>query len=227
MLACLRIRALYIQFLGDVAVYLSSHTLNEFDELRTQIRKIGRDVGCAIYRARDEGGTRHEYAGVVVVGHSLGSVVAYDTLNAVLNLEMTVADDLAPGDLGLQSEDRTLRLITFGSPLDKSAFIFRTQTEKSDVREGLAAAVQPLIECRRGKRRIRWINLFSRMDPISGPLEFYDPPLPAGRRRRTASARPGAQPRRPGGGHLRAGAHHVLDQPAPGRRGSSRRSGSR
>ncbi|HEX2188678.1 MAG TPA: hypothetical protein VHG51_07245 [Longimicrobiaceae bacterium] len=174
---CLAIRSFYVQFLGDVAVYLSSHKLNEFDDLRAQIRGIGRDVGCAIYGARAAGSGKHEYDGVVVVGHSLGSVVAYDTLNAVLNQDMTLREQLPRGARGLEAEDRTLRLITFGSPLDKSAFIFRTQKERSQIREGLAAAVQPLIEREGGKRLIRWTNIYSPLDPISGRVDFYDPPL--------------------------------------------------
>ena len=168
-LACLWIRSFYIQYLGDVAVYLASHKLNAFHELRSQIKKIGMDVGCALYRALDKKGQKFEYDGVVVVGHSLGSVVAYDTLNSILNLDRTLE-----GSLG--AEERTLRLMTFGSPLDKSAFIFRTQKEGAEVREALAAAVQPLIQPPSGIRTIPWVNIYSPMDPVSGMLHYYDPP---------------------------------------------------
>ncbi|MGA2214415.1 MAG: hypothetical protein ABSH31_14160, partial [Bryobacteraceae bacterium] len=42
---------------------------------------------------------------------------------------------------------RTRALITFGSPLDKTAFLFRTQSNhpRDEMREELAASVQPLI----------------------------------------------------------------------------------
>lgn len=188
--ASYQLRALYIQYMGDVAVYLSSHTLNVFADLRTQIRKTGYEAACAIYGAQRagpqgeplvrEGKPVFEYDEVLVVGHSLGSVVAYDTLNAVLN------EDVALGRR-MKAEERTRLLITFGSPLDKSAFIFRTQKEKADFREQLAAAVQPLIEPRndegeRKPREIPWINLFSPFDPVSGPVNYYDAPegAPAG-----------------------------------------------
>lgn len=175
--ACIWLRGFYIQYLGDVAVYLSSHHLNVFHELRAKIRDVGFRTACAIYGARSEDGSDWLYDEVVVVGHSLGSVVAYDTLNGVLN-----DDRLRGGEL--EAEGRTRALVTFGSPLDKSAFIFRTQVQKeSRFREALAAAVQPLVqpvppaenEPERG-RTIPWRNVYSPFDPISGHLGYYDPP---------------------------------------------------
>src|SRR5213080_2751829 len=58
------------------------------------------------------------YSRVVVVGHSLGSVLAYDTLNALIN-----EDQVCAKQRGVVSKTRAL--ITFGSPLDKTAFMFR------------------------------------------------------------------------------------------------------
>ena len=181
--ACYKLRAVYVQYLGDVAVYLSSHQLNEFDEIRSRIRKVGYEVGCAVYEAvGTRPGRKFEYDEVVVAGHSLGSVVAYDTLNAVLN------EDRARGG-ALEAERRTRMLLTFGSPLDKSAFVFRTQVEGADYREALSAAVQPLVEPAPGAdgtprgREIPWVNLYSPADPVSGRVDFYDPPgddAPAG-----------------------------------------------
>ncbi|HYW09992.1 MAG TPA: hypothetical protein VE913_23705, partial [Longimicrobium sp.] len=196
-IACWRLRSLYIQYMGDVAIYLSSNQLNEFHELRGQIRKVGAETGCAVYGARNETNTGWEYEEVIVAGHSLGSVVAYDTLNAVLN-----DDRILPVNLGAAA--RTRALVTFGSPLDKSAFFFRTQLGTASFREALAAAVQPLIEPLNAKgelvpRSIRWINIYSPFDPISGPVNFYDPPkgdatapeIPAGTRVRNRRDRHG------------------------------------
>ena len=171
---CYRVRGVYIQYLGDVAVYVSSHQLNEFAELRAKIREKGFETGCAVYGARREGGG-WEYDEVVMAGHSLGAVVAYDTLNALLNEDFVVGG-------ALEAERRTRALVTFGSPLDKTAFLFRTQVEDASYREALAAAVQPLIEPlaedRDGPSRgrtIPWRNVYSPFDPVSGTLEYYDP----------------------------------------------------
>lgn len=161
----LKLRELYFQYVGDVAAYVSSHKVNRFHEVRGAIKKVALDVARAVYGARaKEGG--EEYAQVLVVGHSLGSVVAYDTLNAMLN-----EDRLGSG--GLRVRDRTPLLLTFGSPLDKTAFIFRTQLDDAPVREALAAAMQPLIQsydCRPD----HWVNIHSPLDPVSGAINYYD-----------------------------------------------------
>ncbi|MBW3570550.1 MAG: hypothetical protein KY467_05545 [Gemmatimonadetes bacterium] len=170
LLVCLLVRSFYIQYFGDVAAYVASHRVNRFHEVREQVKAVGRDLARAVYGACPEGSKVPEYDGVLVVGHSLGSVVAYDALNGILNEVETC---------GYDAEARTLGLITFGSPLDKTAFLFRMQADGGEVREALAAARQPLIQ-REGGRRIPWINIYSPEDPISGPLKFYDPPNTAG-----------------------------------------------
>jgi hypothetical protein len=144
------------RFGGDVAAYLSAHRLSKFDEIRSAIQKTVFNVVCAVYK---EGG----YGSCVVVGHSLGAVAAYDALNAVLVEEAVTGEKFSP----------TAGLITFGAPLDKTAFVFRTHNPKDcDVREALAAAVQPLIAFE--GVRPRWINIWSPNDIISGSLELYD-----------------------------------------------------
>ncbi|HEX8672077.1 MAG TPA: hypothetical protein VF710_09320, partial [Longimicrobium sp.] len=75
------IRAFYIQYFGDVAAYVSSHKVNKFAEVREQVKAVGRDTARAVYGATDPVTGESIYQKVLVVGHSLGSVVAYDTLN--------------------------------------------------------------------------------------------------------------------------------------------------
>jgi hypothetical protein len=94
-------------------------------------------------------------------------VIAYDALNAA------IANDRWEPALQMRVVERTRAFITFGSPLDKIAYIFRTQSRDGDVREALASQVQPLID---EPRRPRWINIFSPQDPISGSLDFFDHP---------------------------------------------------
>ncbi len=158
------VRSFIVQYVGDVAIYIATHRLDRYLDTRKPIKDMSLTMLRAIY---EHGG----YARHILVGHSLGSVVAYDTLNGLLNEDVTRAD-------------RTQLVLTIGSPLDKTAFIFRAQSEFSDVREAMAAATQPLIVDYRV--RPEWINIYSRNDPISGPLDYYDPPP----RRRPAGARP-------------------------------------
>jgi hypothetical protein len=133
-------------------------------------------VGRAIYGFTGVPGVP-AYDRVIVVGHSLGSVLAYDTLNALINTDM-VSDAAGRRDV----LRRTSHLITFGSPLDKTAFLFRTQSNhpKDPLREQLAAGFQPLILDYEYRRGLKWINLWAPKDVISGSLEYYDDPDMAG-----------------------------------------------
>lgn len=162
------VRSLLIDYMGDVAAYVAAHAANKFFEIRCAIQKRTKDVAAAVYAMRHDDG-RLLYDRIVFVGHSLGSVVAYDTLNALLLDE----------DLGALPDGpvrtRTSHLVTFGSPLDKTAFLFREQQPRfAQVREALAASVQPLIQDYRFRASLRWQNFFSRADLISGRLEYYD-----------------------------------------------------
>jgi hypothetical protein len=163
------VRFFLIEYVGDVAAYISSHTASKFNDVREAIRELSFGVGKAVYTALHEGGRSFEYGHVIVVGHSLGSVVAYDTLNAVIREDRAAA---TPFD----AVNRTRMLLTFGSPLNKTAFIFRTQMpEASELREALAASMQPMIQ-HYDLRPAEWVNIFSRADWIGGPIEYYDDP---------------------------------------------------
>jgi hypothetical protein len=161
-------RRFLLQYVGDVAAYISAHTVSKFHEVRDAIQACALEVVEAVYRVRDgEGGAGFTYPGVVVVGHSLGSVIAYDALDAML-----VRDALEQPSIEVAT--RTRLFLTFGSPLDKTAFIFRAQRRRpAGAREALAAARQPMILDYRW-RPARWVNLHSPNDWISGSLQFYD-----------------------------------------------------
>ncbi len=167
------VRGFLVQYLGDVAVYVASHRLDRFRRLRDEIRQTVFDAARSVYALRSETDpARFEYDRVLVVGHSLGSVVVYDTLNRLFN------DDLipVPGKPSLRAIERTHSLVTFGSPLDKLAFLFAVQGHATtEAREALANAAEPMIQ-RYSDRPCRWVNLFSRWDIISGGLDFFDLP---------------------------------------------------
>ncbi|MGH9423012.1 MAG: hypothetical protein ACRD3J_23755, partial [Thermoanaerobaculia bacterium] len=169
-------RRFLIQYTGDVAAYVSPFKVSRFEEIRHQIQLRGRDAARFIYSAKNGG--EFLYDSVMVIGHSLGSVLAYDTLNDAINRDIHEggwAD--GSSENAFRVTERTELLLTFGSPLDKTAFMFRiqkTQTE-IDVREALASSMQPMI-VDYAHRPSHWINLFSRSDWISGPLGYYDAP---------------------------------------------------
>jgi hypothetical protein len=158
-------------YVGDVAVYVSSHKLDRFYATRIAIQQVATDLLRFVYARRGDD-DEPAYERVVLMGHSLGSVVAYDGLNRML------LDDDATGGV-LDVAPRTTALVTYGSPLDKLAFVFRTQRhlKEGSFRESMAASRQPLIEDP-ATRGSWWINVFSRLDWIGGDLDFYDSQRP-------------------------------------------------
>jgi hypothetical protein len=167
------LRYALIEYVGDVAVYVSSYKISRFEETRNKIQETVGAVFRQVYQSETE-----QYDSVVIVGHSLGSLIAYDALNAMISWD----EDENRGQAKVV--ERTRRLITFGSPLDKIAFLFRTQVSSQRfLREALAARKQPLIldyARFRPNRTFRWINIYSRADFVSGPLMYYDTPEPGG-----------------------------------------------
>ena len=167
-------RRFIVQYMGDVAIYVSSNEVNQFWKIRDEIKDICMHAASVIYNALadtgdDSVGGTFAYGRVVVVGHSLGSVVAYDTLNALLKGDQATRQEL-------RAAERTHAFVTFGSPLDKTAFLFRQHVPgPSVVREVLAAAVQPMIQSYDFRPRW-WINVYAKADIISGSLEYYDYP---------------------------------------------------
>jgi hypothetical protein len=165
---------LLVQFPGDVAIYVSSYKVSRFQETRAAIQEVGRKISRFIYSLEPA------YDEVLVVGHSLGSVIAYDTLDDAINRDLHAGgwyEGSAPGLFRVV--ERTPLLLTFGSPLDKTAFIFRTQQSRDDfeIREALAATMQPLIVSPDYAYRPKhWINIWSRWDWVSGSLDYYDRP---------------------------------------------------
>jgi pimeloyl-ACP methyl ester carboxylesterase len=179
--AVLFVRRFLIQYLGDVAIYVCSHLVDRFFDLRERIRTVVWSAARAVYAFRDANG-EFLYDDIVVAGHSLGSAVVYDTLNRLIN-----EDDLAgDSDKTLCCDDaplenlcvlpRTRLLLTFGSPLDKFAFIFAERHPGGD-RDALSTSKQPLI-ARERPPSFKWVNVYSLFDILGGSLEFYDTPEP-------------------------------------------------
>jgi hypothetical protein len=193
------LRYFLVEYVGDVAGYLAAYKASKFDELRGAIQKVGLDAARLVYYGSKPGPDAAkppaeasvpswipDYENIVLVGHSLGTVLAYDTLNAIFNMENTGNPPGAPN----RAVERTRALITFGSPLDKTAFIFRAQfnrdTQVGRLREMMACAIQPLItdyafrhDPARPLPGPRWINLWSPLDVVSGSLGYYDDPAQA------------------------------------------------
>lgn len=140
------------------------------------------------------------YNQVVVAGHSLGSVIAYDALNQI-NLDMNTKDGLSSTLSG-----KLRGLVTFGSPLDKTAFCFADRILGTEAFQSPAAQAAcrsgPMLLPKQGimshlngfrarsvpaARNIKdirnpieakldkvvWLNFFHQRDRVSGHLDAF------------------------------------------------------
>lgn len=173
-----------LEVFGDLVAYLAIDPRARLHSKRTEILN-----GCT---ARIKQLLAAGYGRVIVAGHSLGSVVAYDALSRV-------ARDAACGQFDERQCDRLKGFLTFGSPLDKVAFVFwPTATAESrgsawDVRcaqvyAGMlphfygmrSATVQQQLKSPVKQPEaavfdnVRWLNYHCDRDLISGHLDAYD-----------------------------------------------------
>ena len=176
------IRSLLVQYVGDVAVYVDAHVLDRFHEVRERICSRVQRKAHAVYAATVEGSARPAYEEVAVVGHSLGSVLVYDVLNRLITDDELARARSESGEGGtggrvpLGVAGRTRLLLTFGSPLDKVAFLFGLRAGDGELaRELINAWRQPLIREARF-RPFRWLNVYAPADIFSGRLDYFDPP---------------------------------------------------
>lgn len=164
-----------IDFVGDIVVYTTTDIRSKFFSVRKEVL----DGAVEELRLLLED---KRYRRIIVVGHSLGSVIGFDALNRV-NHAMNV------GIISRKLASKITGFITFGSPLDKIAFFFREHTpddeylrrqilahyhgfkarplsEQPNPKE-LANPIKPLLE------HVHWTNFWDAQDKVSGKLDFY------------------------------------------------------
>jgi hypothetical protein len=167
---------LMAELMGDVVIYTTADVRSQNYAIRQRVLK-GAVEALRLLLERDD------YQQIVLVGHSLGSVIAYDALNRI-TLELNAPDGLKP-----EQAQKIAGLVTFGSPLDKVAFFFREPTDEQEfVRrqvldhlhgfkhlpfpgdEGLIQISNPI---RHQLDKICWLNFYHLQDPVSGHLDAY------------------------------------------------------
>lgn|SRR5574341_137352 len=169
------VKPLIIDYIGDIAIYTTTDEKSKFYNIRQQILTNAQTLVEEIL-------IDQTYKKVIVAGHSLGSVIAFDTLNR-LNIKTNIDSALVEDIKKIQG------LITFGSPLDKIAFFFREHAGKGQcvrrqVIEQLHSFKAKQLDFSENNFKvdstimphldgIKWINYYSKKDPISGHLDFY------------------------------------------------------
>lgn len=198
LLLAMLVRFILISYVGDVAVYVNANELAKNFAAHSQILdECTTTLTCILKEGCGAGADSATFDQVFVAGHSLGSVIAYDTINALLNRARTESTD--PNQIRAADLGRLRGLATFGSPLNKTYYFFR---EQNDPRQALRGQTLDLLHGFRLlpnlqesakewrfepvtdtgwvladwqlSHNFRWINAYSIEDPVSGRLLFYD-----------------------------------------------------
>jgi hypothetical protein len=181
---------------GCLAVYLGADDLSKNFAARSQILHESTTMLINLLAGRDETGTPNKewsYDQVLVAGHSLGSVIAYDSLSQLIVRDL--ARDPSLSDVPLE---KVKGLLTFGCPLNKVIYFFRSRTNlRTNVLSQILytlhsfrlrtplppeanpaiAVPHPFPEKIPFAPDFHWYNAYSPFDIISGRMQFYSADL--------------------------------------------------
>ncbi len=173
-------RRFLVHFIGDIALYVTADERASFYRTRAEILEGSTTALRALL-------ADPAYDVVYLAGHSLGSVIAYDTINRYIREVRT--DPSMPGQPTTVDLNRLRGLLTFGSPLDKVYYFFRTDVgDREAVRAQILSSLHGFRKVGSGRdygdlklapyripepADFQWLNVFSPADPVSGYLDFY------------------------------------------------------
>lgn len=166
------------KYVADVAVYTSADEKSSNYATRTQILNGSTAALATLLK---------QYERVLLAGHSLGSVIAYDTIDELLTSASASGPEHEQG-ISLHDLKKLVGLVTFGSPLDKIYYFFRTHVKPD---QAIRAQILSMLHAFRKKPSgrdygkfkfsysipeipLQWLNVWSPVDPVSGHLHFYE-----------------------------------------------------
>jgi hypothetical protein len=171
-------------YVADVAVYVNADPKSKNYKARNAILE-GSTAALKMLLGSDA------YDRVILAGHSLGSVIAYDTINELLaerNAEPRPKPDQPDPYLDPAQLQKLKGLLTFGSPLDKIYYFFREHVKRDQaVRAQILSMLYSFRKKRAGRTygefqfnysfdqldELEWLNAWACLDPVSGRLNFY------------------------------------------------------
>jgi hypothetical protein len=147
-------RVFLVETLGDIEVY-AQHNANDrrFITRNRVIQQTSSDIEKLL---------KSDYGAVIVVGHSLGSVVAMESLR---RLYFQANHDGRGGDLLVK---KLRRMITLGSPLLKFSVFFAAGRNQSNFDEFSADADHAIF-----RNAGTWLNFWHWCDIVADPLRSY------------------------------------------------------
>lgn len=145
-------------------VFIWNNNQDRDREFRRRQEILTKTQGLFEHVLRDEACKR-----IVIVAHSLGTAITLDTLSLIGRRNQARQADGKFLRLGKISH-----LFTLGSPIDKIFYFFHTREAETyragrlndDLRGDLSK--EPFF--RNGRQRMRWLNLWDRVDIVSDPL---------------------------------------------------------
>jgi hypothetical protein len=184
-----RLKQFLSDYLGDVQQYVTFEETDVKYQRRTKI--LGHTVSMLRHVLQDERCTR-----VIVIAHSLGSVIAYDSLLELQRYNLSLKADTNQQtaitarefDISATQKPEQLRLekiqhfVTMGSPIDKTQYFFATlRSRVSRYVETIEAirgniSTPPFTIAKEGQEdqgwlpQIHWVNYWDQADLISGPI---------------------------------------------------------
>jgi len=161
-LAYLAVRTTFVDYIGDIEVYVTRDSKSARFAAREEIRSRAVDVIKAALMSAEK------YEDVVVLGHSLGSVIGLDAIREVRR-------EAGRTDL-TQADFRALKsFVTFGSPLEKTRFFFE-RLSPDDPRQwrGFLREIQQTFAQDADTGRISWTNFWYFPDVVANSLATYN-----------------------------------------------------
>jgi len=171
-------------YVADVAVYVTADAKSKNYAARTAILKGSTQALVQLL-------TDQKYDRVILAGHSLGSVIAYDTINELLSQVNATPGPAADQPVPLLSAPELKKLkglVTFGSPLDKIYYFFREHVKRDQaIRAQILSMLHSFRKLPSGRdyspyefnysfRQLDdliWLNAWARLDPVGAKLKFY------------------------------------------------------
>ena len=113
----------FVEYMGDVAIYTTTDVKSKHYNIRKLILYDSFKQVETLTKDKD-------IENIIIVGHSLGSVIAYDTINRLNYLINSNKEETDKEAINMDLANKIKGFVTFGSPLDKTAFFFREHTSK-------------------------------------------------------------------------------------------------
>lgn len=181
-------------YLADAAVYATTDIREEHYKVRQAV--LGGCVERMAHLLENDAQGHAKNDKVILAGHSLGSVVVYDTLNRLANQYAKGARDQSASVLPLE---RLRALVTFGSPLDHFYLYFREERQAGSpnayLRRQMLHQLHHYRQCDPAPTGalvledhvsadqltpnpltgIQWRNYYHPLDPVSTSFIFYQP----------------------------------------------------